>query len=98
MKTEVAACFCRSSRHFTFIIPTMTKSRKNERKNFFGRTFAFDDKIVARKAAHRPPIDNALLPQRVVAQKSCNKVLYCMQSSHIYGRLVVWSRHTDVKS
>ena len=58
---------------------------------------AAEDEVVACQAAHRSPVDNAVLPFRVVAEVGSGQVLDGVDGSYVQHRFAVGFFHADIE-
>ena len=65
--------------------------------DFSTRITAFEDEIIACEASHRPPIDDALAPNGMVAQEGGGKVFDGVDGSLAEHGLAVGALHADVE-
>ena len=61
-----------------------------------GRTVALQNEVKAGQAAHRPPVNDLVLPDGIVPEEGGDDVLQRVHRRHIHGRLPVRPRQSNV--
>ena len=96
---QVVAAILRSGTgNFTFILGNKTEGILHQCQYVLWFQVAFHQQIIAGEAAHGTPIDNFVLPLRVIAQVGGGKMFDSMQSTLSQSRLAIGLFHTDVES
>ena len=82
--------------YFVGIVNNVLEGTKHELAHQLAIPFALHDEIVASKASHRSPIDDAVFPFRVVAKECGNDVLDSVDGRNLQGRFLIGGCHTYV--
>lgn len=84
------------ARNFVGVVDNILEGTEHEGAYFVARPLALHYEVVAGKASHRAPVDDAVFPFRVVAQEGGNDVLYGVDGGNVQGRFLVGSCHAYV--
>ena len=96
---QVVAAILRSGTgDFTFIFGNKAEGVLHQCQYVLRLQVTFHQQIITGEAAHGAPIDNLVLPLRVVAQVGGGKVFDGVQSTLSQSRLTIGLFHTDVES
>ena len=82
--------------YFVGIVNNVLEGTKHELAHQLAIPFALHDEIVASKASHGSPIDDAVFPFRVVAKECGNDVLDSVDGRNLQGRFLIGGSHTYV--
>lgn len=82
--------------NFVGVVDNILEGTEHEGAHFVARPLALHDEVVAGEASHGAPVDDAVFPFRVVAQKGGNNMLYGVDGGNVQGRLLVGGGHAYV--
>lgn len=97
VKEIIAAILRRRSRNLPFPIAQTLERRNHKRTNLLRRRTPFDNEIISRQTTHRTPIDDSILPNGIVSQKSGHDMLDRVQCVGMNRRFGVRTLHADVE-
>ena len=98
MEQIVAAILGCLSWNFAFEVGDELEGALHQFYDVLALQVALDEEVVAGKASHWSPVDDAVLPLLVVTQVSGSKVLDGMYGAVVETRLLVRHLHADIES
>ena len=98
MQQVIAAVSGSRSGYFTLIFSHKPERTPHQFHDVFRLQVTAHEQVVAREAAHRTPIDDAVFPLRVVAQIGRSKMFHGVDSPIVEDWFAVGFFHADVES